>query len=332
MSAPSMPIALTIDVEPDHPWPGLEQRDPWLGFEAWIEYVPRLRDRLERATGTKVHFTWALRMDNQVADIYGEAAWVAATYGRELDALRAEGDELGVHPHAWRWQRIPGRWLQDHASDEWVQTVIETSFEAYRTAFGTGCRTHRFGSRFITAAIVRQIEVLGARVDMTVEPGARGMIALEKAIDATGWLPDSTRAPRVPYRPAADDPLRPALTPDAAPGGLWMLPTSAIDPGPWLPRWRRVARRVRFVARPRHRPVELWAPVEPRAFWRLVVAAAQALPTPYLSLVVRSDALIRPYLAGSVTAKLDTLADDPAASQLHFATATEALAELTGPR
>jgi len=325
-----LPVVITVDVEPDHPWPQPGQRDPWLGFESWLEYVPRLRDELAEATGRPVRFHWVLRMDDQITRVYGNPCWAAETYSRGLDSLRQAGDEFGVHPHAWRWEDPPGRWLQDHGNDEWVDRVIHTSFEAFKTSFGYACPTHRFGSRFITPAIVRTLRSLGARIDMTVEPGARGMVALEDSLPATGYLPDQASAPRVPYQLAGDDPFMAAPTPGRETGGLWMLPITSFDPAPWLPATRRLARRVRFAGRPLHRPAELWAPVAPAAFWDLAVAAADSLPMPYLSLAMRSDCLIRPALADPVKAKLEALSDGRWARRMALMTPTEALRELTG--
>jgi peptidoglycan/xylan/chitin deacetylase (PgdA/CDA1 family) len=325
-----IPVVLTIDAEPDHPWPPLDKRDPWLGFEGWLEYVPELRDHLERATGRPAAFTLALRMDEQIARVYGDPAWAADTYGPQLDAMTAAGDELGLHPHAWRWQDPPGRWLQDHADDALVEEVIAGSFEAYRNAFGRDCRVHRFGSRFVSAGIVSQLKALGVRVDTTVEPGARGMAALEKSVVSTGWLPDQGHAPRIPYRPADGDPFSPATGGTNDGTELWMLPATSFDPAPWLPAWRRAARRIRFAGRPRHRPAEIWAPVDADRFWDLATASATALATPYLSLAMRSDCMIRPELSVWVRDKLDRLVDAPIAKRLAFVTTTEAIAALTG--
>jgi hypothetical protein len=331
-----MPVVITVDLEPDPLWPELGTREPWTGAQAWFEYVKRLRGLLEQATARPVHFTWVLRMDDQVAEAYGSASWVADAYGRELEALVAEGDELGVHPHSWRWQEPPGWWLQDHADDSWNDHVIQTSFNAFRESFGRGPTVHRFGSRFITAAIVRKIAELGFTIDMTIEPGARGMVALADDVPATGYLPDQTRAPRFPYRPSPEDPLRPAddeetnRAPRDGSSTLWMLPMSALDPAPWLPIWRRVARRARFAGQPLHRPAELWAPVVPESFWALAIAEAERLPEPYLSLAVRSDCLVVPILSGPVTSKFESLSDYSAADRMQFTTATEALGQLTG--
>ncbi len=324
-----IPVVLTIDAEPDLPWPPLDKPDPWLGFEAWLEYAPELRGRLERGTGRPASFSMALRMDGQIARVYGDPGWAADRYGPQLNEMMAAGDELGLHPHAWRWQDPPGRWLQDHASDALVEEVIASSFEAYRNAFGRDCLVHRFGSRFISAGIVAQLKTLGVRVDTTVEPGARGMAALEKSVVSTGWLPDQAHAPRVPYRPSDDDPFRPAAGNTNGATDLWMLPATSFDPAPWLPAWRRAARRIRFAGRPRHRPAELWAPVDAARFWALATASADELATPYISLAMRSDSMIRPSLSVPVRDKLEWLVDAPIGKRLAFVTTTEAIDALT---
>jgi hypothetical protein len=159
------------------------------------------------------------------------------------------------------------------------------------------------------------------------------MVALEESVPATGYLPDQGHAPCVPYQPADDDPLiaatRSAGQLSSARDDLWILPMTAFDPAPWLTPARRLARRLRFLGRPLHRPAELWAPVRPAAFWDLAMAAADQLSTPYLSLAVRSDCLIRPHLAAPIRDKLEALTDGPWSQRLAFTTPTETLRLLT---
>jgi hypothetical protein len=126
------PIVVGFDVEPD----GLDiprrERARWRGFERAYELTGALRGRLETALGAPVSFSWYLRMDPQIADVYGTPLWVAETYSRELDALRAAGDELALHPHALRWDDSRDGWLTDSGNAAWVEECVRVSFDTFR--------------------------------------------------------------------------------------------------------------------------------------------------------------------------------------------------------
>ena len=96
-----VPVLLSFDVEPDEIEVGVDA-PPWLGFERLLERVKPLRDDLAVATGRPVRFDWFLRMDPQIAEAYGSAAWVVDRFGADLARLRSEGDLVGLHPHALR--------------------------------------------------------------------------------------------------------------------------------------------------------------------------------------------------------------------------------------
>jgi hypothetical protein len=326
-----MPVVLAVDVEPEPGGGTWRDPRPWRGFERWLEIMPQLRERLERLTGAPVHFSWFIRCDPQIADVYGDAAWAAGHYAAGLERLRAAGDEFAIHPHAWRWDDDARHWVHDNADPAWVEYVLESGFERFAAAFGQPVRAHRFGSRFLTAAIVRWLAAHGVRVDTTVEPGTPALKTLDASAAFTGTIPEQRDVPLVPYRPHPDDPFRPAATDSAAPDqGLWMLPHSAFDPQSLIPAWRRVARRVRFFGQPRYRPAQMWTPQEATGFWNLAIGAAQELPRPYLLLALRSSALFDAEPARHTMAKLEALQRHPLVPRMRFVTSAEALDAVVG--
>ncbi|HUP83073.1 MAG TPA: hypothetical protein VM284_02670, partial [Candidatus Limnocylindria bacterium] len=232
-----LPVVLAIDVEPEPGGGTWRDARPWRGFERWLEVMPVVRENLERLTGAPVRFSWFVRCDPQIAEVYGDAAWAADRYARGFDELRAAGDEFAIHPHAWRWNVRKSQWVQDNADPAWVEQVLETGFERFASAFGP-VRAHRFGSRFLTAAIVSWLAAHGVRVDTTMEPGTPALRSLDPETESTGTVPEQRGVPRQPYRPNPVDPFVPAAT-DAlrADEGLWMLPHSAFDPQQLLPAW-----------------------------------------------------------------------------------------------
>lgn len=162
----------------------------------------------------------------------------------------------------------------------------------------------------MTARAARLIERLGARYDLTVEPGALAVHSLHPGLDATGHTADMRSAPREPYRPSPDDPMR------AGDGSLWMIPLTSMDPDPILPAWRRIARCVRHPGGPWHRPTTLTAAWPADAFWPMVERELAAMSRPYLAFAIRSDAPLIPHVIDSIDAKLAALL----AARLEFTT------------
>jgi hypothetical protein len=260
-----------------------------------------------------------MRMDAQIAASHGDAGWVADYYGDELAALRAAGDTVGLHPHGWRWLPESGRWLADHGNPAWIEHCIRLSFETYRTAFGETCRFVRFGDRFLSAASIRLAAELGARYDLTVEPGAPELSSMHGAA-ASGRIRSMRDAPRRPYRPSVDDPLRAAIE-GQVDAGLWMIPLTSLNPDAILSPWRRVGRRVRHHGRPLHRPAPLFAAAWAAApFWEAVDEFLAESASPYLAFAIRSDVPLRPDQIGPIEEKLAALRVSPLVERLLFTT------------
>ena len=306
-----VPVVLCFDVEPDEI--DVLPTTPWLGFERLLERVGPWRENLAAATGRPVRFNWFLRMDPQIADVYGSATWVVDRYGADIDRLRSDGDLIGLHPHALRWSEANGRSVADHADADWVDYCIRVSCETYAAAFGGPCRAQRFGDRLMTARAARLIAQLGVQYDLSIEPGTRPLRALHPGTVTTGYTADMRTAPREPYRPSADDPMR------TGDGRLWMIPLTSMNPDPMLPAWRRIGRRVRYPGGPLHRPTTLTDPWPVAPFWPLVQQELATMTRPYLAFAIRSDAAVRPHMIGPIEEKMSALLTSPLAERLVFA-------------
>ena len=219
-----IPVILCIDVEPNRRLFDPGSREPWSGFERSYEFFNALRSRLAKATGSPVHFSWFFRMDPQVETGYGSSEWCPRTYPQWMRALKENGDELGLHAHAWRWDAAGERWIVDHGDQEWVNHCVDVSFQAFRRSFGFDCRSFRFGDSWMNNETVDLLEKLGVRFDLTVEAGKPAVRAERAKETVTGSIPDYTDVPRGPYRPSKRDYRKadPART-----DGLWMIPVSS---------------------------------------------------------------------------------------------------------
>lgn len=226
-----LPFIICIDVEPDQRAEHPDGRWDWDGFEKLSAYLREMRGPLQRATGAPVHFSWFLRMDSLVARVYGSSTWVMTRYGGLIRELEAEGDEIGLHTHFWRWDDARQGWTADFGDPHWVAECLGQSFAAFEQGLGRACRSTRLGDRWVNDAALSVMERLGGRFDLSVEAGAMASPRLE--VPFTGPLPDFARAPRQPYHPAKRD-FRSA-------GGwwrrrLWEIPLSTARPA-WAADW-----------------------------------------------------------------------------------------------
>ena len=202
MKESANPVVLAIDVEPDDPEFTPGSTAPWLGFERCVDLFAEIRDSLARATGSPVRLSWFLRMDPQVERGYGTATWAAERYANQIDRLRQSGDEIGLHSHAWRWDEGGSRWIPDLGNESWVADCVQRSFEAYRDVFGQRCKAHRAGDRFMSNGLLAVLRELDVEVDLTVEPGIRG-VPMAASRPHTADIPDMGFVPRsrTPPRP-----------------------------------------------------------------------------------------------------------------------------------
>ena len=237
----AIPFIFRIDVEPDVRHIDRFRPLPWSGFERAAKGIESIRERLAAATGSPAHFVWLLRMDPQIGETYGTAEWVAEGYSSFFKTMIDRGDDIGVHPHTFRWTQQQ-RWVTDFNNQDWVDYCVRVSFEAYRRTFDRECEVVAFGDRWLNNATVRLLEELGTKYDLTVEPGLPTWPRSKSEGLSTDDSPAFTNTPRRPYRPAAQD-FRIA---DAdRRDGMWMLPlTTARVPRDPLKRVFDALRRI----------------------------------------------------------------------------------------
>ena len=215
-----IPILLCIDIEPNGRAIDPKIKEDWTGFEKTYEMTRDFRERLQAATNSPAHFSWFFRMDPQIAHTYESADWSVRRYSRIIDEFKSNGDDLGLHPHPWRWDEVSQSWFADFADQDWINHCVELSFETFEQSLKQPCFSFRFGDQWINEATLELVESLGARFDLTVEPGLK-ISDIEEPF--TGSMPDYTEFPRYPYRPSNANIKTPG---SADKRGLWIIPLS----------------------------------------------------------------------------------------------------------
>jgi hypothetical protein len=310
-----IPVVVGVDVEPDGLGADPSPAGPWPGALATHRWLSRERDRIEQRTGRPVHLAWFLRMDHQVAELFGSSTYVLDAHADLVEDVQARGDAIGLHLHGWR--RSPrGGWVEALADDAWYVEGLDGSYADFEAGLGRPCLLNRFGQRFLGPAGVARLVELGVRTDMTAEPGTIGMPQGSWSY-VEGDLPDFRRTPRSPHRLGT---------------GLVELPLTAsrkplgLHPKAHLSRMRRHG----IFQRLDH-PVQFGREAPAGGFGPMLRRSLRAQRRPYLAFAIRSDGILDPVQRPRLLRHLDALLGMAEAERFAFMT-PEAALEALGAR
>ena len=321
-----IPIILCIDVEPDGFFIDRTQPLPWRGYEGAYRYFGGLREQFARVTRAPVHFNWFCRADQQVEETYGSAGWVFTHYSKLVEDLLEQGDEIGLHPHAYRWVPENNNWIEDLSNQEWVNHCIEMSFGSYKKLFGRGCDSFRFGACWMNSETIDLAERLGVRFDLTVEPGLKLKKRYFKNQLYSDGVPSHEGALRHPYRPSKTDFRKRDPEREA---GLWMIPLST---GTVTYEYGRLETAFKKLFKPedlKPRLLTLNLGRGNNGFASIMNELIHSLERPYLAMVVRSDACgdrpADPTHTENLKKNIDYILNHPLRDRFVFSTPAEAM-------
>lgn len=187
---------------------------PYVGEMSWRglqEGVPNLLRRLAGVTdpsGSPVRFTWLLRSDYQMAQLYGDPAYVAIEFQEFWRERIRVGDEIGWHPHAWRDAATSSIWYQECRDVDWVRTCLHEGHNRLSRHFPI--RTAKPGWTYHDNRTMATFSELGVEVDLSALPGMRYSGTVPGTNLPLGSY-DWSRAPQEPYHPRRDDYQVPGL-------------------------------------------------------------------------------------------------------------------------
>jgi len=319
------PVVVCIDVEPDVRQ--LADAPRWTGFEALAAWMTEERDRLSRVTGAPARFSWFVRLDSQIAEMYGSPAWPLVHYGRQIAALRAAGDAFGVHVHAYRRAAADEPWMADDGDQAWVDRNVADSLDVFARTLGFACRLFRFADRWMNDATVRCLEARGVAIDLSLEPGLTADSTTTRREVHSGSSPDLSSVPRVPYRPSRADFRVP--DPDRA-DGLWMMPVTTARLSGALAWARRLRYRPGFRRHSSFNMMALNLNLAPAVFRALGGRLLASPLPPCLVLPVHTYVGAKADAMARVAANLRWVTGRAARLRPVFCTPEEALAAATG--
>jgi hypothetical protein len=310
----TIPVVISVDVEPDGPGHVPPPPGPWPGTAATHAWLTEARSRIAEVTDRAANFTWTLRMDAGVGAVCGTPTHAVDAHPAFIADVTSRGDELGVHVHGWR--QLDGEWFDDFGDEAWFAHCVQTALDAFATSLDRPCRITRMGNRFSSPAVVRQLSTAGVDYDLTMEPARVGM-ADGAWTHVRGAIPDYRRTPRRPHL------LAPGLT------EIPLMATSkrlGRDVHAHLSRLRRHGLRERL-----DHPMHLGAGDPPGDdFVSMVRRSLDRQRRPYLGFAIRSDGILDDDQRRRLRGHLDALLALPEAPRFAFVTPAECLSILDG--
>lgn len=195
MPAPTLDIALTFDTDADlfDASLGGERQPGWRGVAEGIPALLDLLDTLVDDDGRVARATWFVRVDDQIAAVHGDAAYLLRAHAAVFERCRARGDVLAWHPHLYC--RQGDGWIQETDEDR-LESQLRRCHEAFVASCGRPPAS-RIGEAYCSPRIMATLDDLGVPRDATAMPG-RVRIDDERTVD---WGP----TPAEPYRPSIAD-------------------------------------------------------------------------------------------------------------------------------
>ncbi len=202
-----LPIAIVVDVDPDWripersgtPSPGGVS---WRGLTEGIPRLLRVLEPLKDSEGKSVRFTWLLRSDEQIATLTGNPASLADEFADFWRSRAKAGDEIGWHPHLWRYSEQDRNWFQETSDVDWIRDCLRDGYSALSQRFQI--RTAKSGWTFHSNETMRIFSDLGLQSDVSALPGmsyTSRMPGFKPPFGTYDW----DRAPQEPYHPRRDD-------------------------------------------------------------------------------------------------------------------------------
>lgn len=202
-----LPIAVVVDVDPDWRVQGTSGQAykgemHWEGLRRGIPDLLKLVEGIRDARGRPIRFTWMLRSDEQMATVYGEPAHAADEFADFWTSRREAGDEIGWHPHTWRYSEAERVWYQELSDEDWIRSCFEDGFASLTRRFPF--RASKTGWTYHNNVTMRLLADLGVKVDLSAIPGMAYKGTVPGTNHPLGEY-DWTRCPQEPYHPRVDD-------------------------------------------------------------------------------------------------------------------------------
>lgn len=237
-------IIFCCDTEPDEPRYGGMGYDihlgkhTWKGIEEGIPKAKKITNSVKDVDGCSAKVTWFLRSDDQMNELYGNPAWMVTNFRDLWRELEDDGDEIGWHPHLWRWNESIKSWYPELEDVTWIEDCLKQGYDKFPEQFElSSCRMCWNFHSNVTMNMMNKLELT---VDISALPGQKSIKSDFESTDSTYYDWEITQDK--PYFPSQSDYRREANTNEQSLNILEIPITPFQIPLPW--RIKRVMKKM----------------------------------------------------------------------------------------
>ena len=199
-------VVIACDTDPDRDYFVKDVPPGSLSWRGMLEGIPRAKDKLQKLTdsdGRTPVFTWNLRVDHQIKQIYGAYNHILTAHNNFLLWLEKTGDELGWHPHFWCYDEKRKVWHQNYQDVDWQVEMLEEAHAAYQAVLPGRARTVRMGWSYHNNRTFATLNKLGVEVDISGTPGLK-TLPQKRQVRLSNFY-DWSITPNKPFYPSIAD-------------------------------------------------------------------------------------------------------------------------------
>jgi len=231
----TMRIVICCDVDPDvlgYDIPASRFDAPkaelsWRGVEENASKAREICDLVEDSQSKTAKITWFVRSDEQMKIIFEDFAYPLRRFRDLWKKFKLRGDEIGWHPHLWRWSDQKQCWYQEISDTEWISYCLEEGHKEF-PKLAMDLASVKAGWSFHNNFTMRKVNDLGLMVDVSALPGLRHRGGRDERGSYFVNEYDWSITPDKPYFPSEKDFRRPTMGNEEKSLRILELPVTVI--------------------------------------------------------------------------------------------------------
>ena len=147
-----------------------------LSWRGMTEGIPETKQAVSGFTdsrGKPPVFTWLMRADEQIKILYGDFNGVLEENKDFIRELEKSGDEIGWHPHFYRYNEKHKVWYQELKDIDWQCDVLESAYGSFNRSVPGRPVSVRTGWIYHNNSTLSKLDQLGVKVDFSAAPGLK---------------------------------------------------------------------------------------------------------------------------------------------------------------